>query len=309
MSSADDLHQFEIPGTAIFRDSDDGQLVSLDIATPAASGCVILQGAHVVEWTPAGAGTVLFMSQKTLCVRGKAIRGGVPLIFPWFGARAGNPKAPQHGFARTTEWAVESVQAAADQSVTVVLRLDDSEQTRASWPYAFTARFRATFGAALTMALEIENRSPVAMTFEEALHTYFTVSDVARVSVHGLENCEYIDKVDGATRKRLGTEPLTITGETDRVFVNTTATCVLDDPGLFDEPGLRRRIVVEKSGSDSTVVWNPWIEKARAMADFGDDEWPRMLCIETANAGENAVTLAPGATHAMSATIRLEPHG
>ena len=302
MPSAADLRSFEIPGQARFIDHPGG-LTALGIATPAATGRIFLHGAHITAWQPADAGPVLFTSAQSHFTAGKAIRGGVPLIFPWFGARAGEAKAPQHGFARSTVWAVESVQAAADQGVTVVLRLDDSEQTRASWPHAFTARLRATFGATLAMALEIENRSPVPLQFEEALHTYLAVSDVEDVAVRGLENTEFIDKVDAFTRKRLGPEPLFLRGETDRVFVNTAATCTADDDAL------RRRIVVEKTGSASTVVWNPWEAKARAMADFGDDEWPRMLCLETANAGENSVTLAPGATHTMTATIRVEPLG
>ena len=153
------------------------------------------------------------------------------------------------------------------------------------------------------MTLEIENRSPAAFQFEEALHTYLAVSHVENVAVLGLENTEYIDKVDALARKRLGADPLFLSGETDRVFVNTAALCTVDD----SEMG--RRIVVEKSGSNSTVVWNPWAAKAKAMADFGNDEWPKMLCVETANAGENSVTLAPGATHTMIATIRVEPRG
>jgi D-hexose-6-phosphate mutarotase len=302
MSSAADLRQFEIPGKAAFVDHPGG-LTALDIATPAATGRIFLHGAHIAAWQPAGAQPVLFMSGKSHFAPGKAIRGGVPLIFPWFGACAGDAKAPQHGFARTTTWAVDSVNASADEYITVTLRLDDSEQTRASWPYAFSARFRATFGKTLSMALEIENRSPAALQFEEALHTYLAVSHVENVAVLGLENTEYIDKVDALARKRPGADPLFLSGETDRVFVNTTATCTADD----SEMG--RRIVVEKSGSSSTVVWNPWAAKAKAMADFGDDEWPNMLCLETANAGENTVTLAPGATHTMTATIRVEPRG
>lgn len=300
MPAAAELRRFEIPGTAVFTDHPGG-LVALEITAPAATGRLFLHGAHVTDWQPTGADTVLFMSSRSHFAPGKAIRGGVPLIFPWFGARAGDAKAPQHGFARTASWAVESISPSADQGVAVVLRLDDSEQTRASWPHAFTARFRATFGATLTMALEIENRSAGPMQFEEALHTYLVVSDVQKIAVRGLENTEFIDKVNAAARKRLGPEPLTFTGETDRVFLHTTSTCTLEDPGL------RRRIVVEKSGSNSTVVWNPWTAKAKAMSDFGDDEWPHMLCIETANAGENAVTLAPGATHTMTALISVNP--
>ena len=302
MSSAEELRDFEIPGKAAFIDHSGG-LTALDIATPAATGRIFLHGAHIAAWQPAGAQPVLFMSGHSYFVPGKAIRGGVPLIFPWFGARAGDAKAPQHGFARTAAWTVESVNASADESVAIVLRLDASRQTRASWPFAFTARLRATLGATLQMTLEIENRSPAAFQFEEALHTYLAVSHVENVAVLGLENTEYIDKVDSLARKRLGADPLFLSGETDRVFVNTAASCTVDD----SEMG--RRIVVEKSGSNSTVVWNPWAAKAKAMADFGNDEWPKMLCVETANAGENSVTLAPGATHTMIATIRVEPRG
>lgn len=302
MPSAADLRHLELPGQAIFTDHPGG-LVALDIHTSAATGRIFLHGAHIAAWQPAGAAPVLFMSAQSQFAPGKAIRGGVPLIFPWFGARAGDAKAPQHGFARTATWAVETLTAAADQAVTVVLRLDDSETTRASWPHAFTARLRVTFGATLVMSLEVDNRSSAPLQFEEALHTYLAVSDVENVAIRGLENTEFIDKVDAFTRKRLSPDPLFLSGETDRVFVNTEATCSADDGPL------RRRIVVEKTGSRSTVVWNPWAAKAKAMADFGDDEWPHMLCIETANAGENTVTLAPGATHAMTATIRVEPHG
>jgi D-hexose-6-phosphate mutarotase len=302
MSIAAELRHFEIPGKAAFIDHPGG-LTALEIATSAVTGRIFLHGAHIAAWQPAGAQPVLFMSAQSHFSPGKAIRGGVPLIFPWFGARAGDAKAPQHGFARTATWAVESVNASADENVAIVLRLDDSEQTRASWPHAFTARLRVAFGATLAMSLEIENRSPAALKFEEALHTYLAVSNVENVAVLGLENTEYVDKVDGFTRKRLGPDPLFLGGETDRVFVNTTAICTADDSEMD------RRIVVEKSGSSSTVVWNPWSAKARAMADFGDDEWPKMLCVETANAGENSITLAPGETHRMTATIRVEPRG
>jgi glucose-6-phosphate 1-epimerase len=149
------------------------------------------------------------------------------------------------------------------------------------------------------MTFEVENRDATPFTYEAALHTYFHVSDAREVEVTGLEGVEFIDKVDAGTRKQQGAEPLRFTGETDRVFVQTTAPVTLHDPGM------KRRIVVEKTGSLTTVVWNPWIAKSAAMADFGDDEWPGMVCIETANAGENAVTLAPGAVHLMSTLISV----
>ena len=151
------------------------------------------------------------------------------------------------------------------------------------------------------MALEVVNTSPTPFTFEAALHTYLAVGDIRAVGVTGLEDTAYIDKVDGMTRKRHGAEPLRLTGETDRVFLGTTARCVVDDRALD------RRLIVDKTGSASTVVWNPWSTKAAGIADLEPDDWRRMVCVETANAADDAVTLAAGARHVMTATLRVEP--
>ena len=294
--SASDLRRWKIPNLAVFKDGPGG-LVSLRISTALCEAEVSLHGAHVTHFQSAGAAPLLFLSTASHFAPGKPIRGGVPVIFPWFGSRAGRPDSPAHGFARTLPWEVEALTADKLGAIALTLRLDASDATRAHWPHEFVLRHRITFGAQLEMQIEVENLSPAPIQFEEALHTYLAVSDVREVSTTGLEGTAYLDKVDAMQRKLQGTEPIRIVGETDRVYLNTRTSCVIDDPGLT------RRILVEKSGSDTTVVWNPWIAKAKAMADFGDDEWPAILCLETANAGESAIVLAPGATHAMKATI------
>lgn len=292
------LSHFDLPGLAHFT-TGPGGLAMLEITSPAATARLFTQGAHMAEWTPAGATPVLFMSARSHLAPGKPIRGGVPVCFPWFAARAGHPQAPAHGFARTTDWAVDSLAQEADGAVAVVFTLGDSDATRTLWPHAFRARFRLRIGQTLEMALEVENPGPAPCTWEAALHTYLRVGDARVAEITGLEGVEYIDKVAGGARRRLGPEPLRFTGETDRVFLHTPAPVALHDPALG------RRIVVDKTGSLTTVVWNPWIAKAAAMPDFGDDEWPGMACIETANAGENAITLPPGTSHRMTATIRV----
>jgi glucose-6-phosphate 1-epimerase len=239
------------------------------------------------------------VSHRSPFAADKPIRGGVPLIFPWFGSRADHPESPAHGFARTAEWQVESLSEDGDGVVTAAFRLTADARTRTLWPYDFSLGYRVAIGRTLTLTLEVENTSSEPFTFEDALHTYFAVADVRQTATSGLENAEYIDKTDAFLRKKQGPEPLRLTRETDRVFENTRQTCVLDDPGLH------RRITVEKSGSQTTVVWNPWSAKAAAMTDFGDDDWPRMLCIETANTGANAITLAPGKTHSNRAVISV----
>ena len=155
-------------------------------------------------------------------------------------------------------------------------------------------------GRTLRMELTARNVDSAPSTFEEALHSYFAVSDVRQARIHGLEGVAFVDKTAAMARKPGASEPITIASETDRVYLGASCSVTIEDPGW------RRRVVVRKSGSATTVVWNPWVAKAKAMADFGDDEWTGMVCVETANAMENAVTLAPGATHVMTATIEVQ---
>ncbi len=271
-------------------ESGPGGLIRVAIATPQVSGQVYLHGAHVSQWQPQGEAPVLWMSGSSRFEAGKPIRGGVPICFPWFGAKADDASAPGHGLARTHVWHASGIRQTADGEVVVELEtllLD----------YALT--YTVTFGRSLTMTLHVRNGAATARRFEAALHTYLTVGDARQVRLSGLAGATYIDKVDGGHRKVQGAEPIMFTQETDRLYLNTTSACVLEDPVLL------RRIRVEKSGSHATVVWNPWIAKSAAMEDFGDDEWPGMCCIETANANDNAVTLAPGEDHSMTAAIHV----
>jgi glucose-6-phosphate 1-epimerase len=261
---------------------------------------VASQGAQVTDWTIPATPPVLFVSPKSAFLPKRAIRGGVPLVFPWFGPRPGDPAAAQHGFARIRDWTVQSAEVEPDGTCVVAMTFADDEQTRAAWPHAFGARFVVRAGRQLRIALEIRNTGPSSFTFEAALHTYLAVSDVRRIRVRGLENAEYLDKVGGNVRKREGPAPITFTGETDRVYLDTTSACTVEDPDW------RRRVVVAKSGSRSTVIWNPWIDKARTMGDLGDDAWTGMVCVETANVAGDARTLAPLAFHVLEATIAVE---
>jgi D-hexose-6-phosphate mutarotase len=292
------LRRLEIPGIAVFEPGE-GDLPRLAVRSSLADAHIYLHGAHVTHFQPRDKAPVLFLSQRSLFAADKPIRGGVPVIFPWFANRAGHPESPAHGVARTAEWQIQSLTEDGDGVVTAAFRLTADDRSRALWPYDFTLGYRVAIGRTLTLTFEVKNTSTESFTFEDALHTYLAVGDVHQVSVLGLEDSEYVDKTDNFQRKHQGAEPIRIAQETDRVFENNRKTCVLDDPGL------RRRLTVEKGGSQTTVVWNPWTAKAAAMADFGDDEWPRMLCIETANAGANAITLAPDKSHSTRAVISV----
>lgn len=258
------------------------------------------QGAHVLAWEPAGTPPVLFLSPRSFFAPGKAIRGGVPLVFPWFGPKAGDPNAAQHGFARVRDWTLVATPPEPDGAIHVTLTLDDDDRTRAVWPHAFAARFCIRAGRTLEMGLEVRNSGETTFSFEAALHTYFAVSDVGQIVIRGLEPTEYVERYGGGGRQRPAAEPITFTGEVDRTYFDTTADCVIVDPGW------KRRIVVAKSGSHTTVVWNPGSARARHMADLGDPAWRGFVCVETVCAGADAVTLSPGATHVLGATIAVE---
>lgn len=291
----------EIPGAARLL-TGPGGLPCYEIATPLARAQIFLHGAHVARFAPAGEPPILFLSEKSYFDTASPIRGGVPVIFPWFGPRKGHPEAPSHGFARRRSWTPESLVQRADGAVVLTLRLEPDAASRAFWPEAgdWVLRHRITVAAALALELEIENRGSAVLRCEDVMHTYFHVSDVRQVCVRGLENAEYYDEIDGMRCKRQGAEPIRFTAETDRVYVDTDAACAVEDPGLG------RRIVVEKTGARSTVVWNPWVGKSRAMADFGDAEWPGMVCVETGNVFENALEIAPGASHLSRTILRAE---
>lgn len=295
MNAIDDLNsRFAVPNSIRFE-SGQGNLTRAVVKAPDGEAHIYLHGAHVTHYQPRGHSPMLFMSRQTHFAADKAIRGGIPVIFPWFGPRAGDSSAPAHGFARTLEWSVVRTKPTGS-AVGLTLALAPSNSTRRFFPQDFELLYTITVGANLTVSLEIRNRSSAEFTFEEALHTYLAVGDVRQSTIDGLDGRTFIDKTAGGSRTRqFGS--VHIERETDRVYLDTT------DNVRVTDPVLRRQLLVSKTGSQSTVVWNPWIEKAKALSDFGDDEWPKMLCIETANAADNAVTLAPEKSHVMSATL------
>jgi glucose-6-phosphate 1-epimerase len=304
--------RFEIPGILRFGPGN-GELMAAHITAPAAQATIYFQGAHLTHWQPAGQAPVLFTSSRSEFTAGKAIRGGVPVIFPWFGERHDGNAGPSHGFARISEWQLAFAAISGD-ALHLMWTLEPNELSRLLGFNAFKVGYRMSIGRTLTLELTVANDSgsSSAMTpeemqqqaapfsYEAAFHTYYEVADARQVSVDGLADTEYIDKVDAGKRKRQDEAVLHLSGRTDRPYLNTDAACVLNDPAG------QRRIVVQKSGSNSTVVWNPWAELCAKMPDMTPEGWQRFVCVETANVGENAITLAPGAVHSMRAEISVE---
>jgi glucose-6-phosphate 1-epimerase len=274
-----------------------GGLARVQISTPAASGEIYLHGAHVTSWRPVGKEEVFFVSSTSLWQDGHAIRGGVPICFPWFGDKADDPHAPAHGFVRTKEWKLESI-ATNGEAVSVEMSTESDAGTHHWYPSDFRLVYRVTFGADLTLELIMLNTGEKPLRFEEALHAYHNVGDVASARLTGLDGVHYLDKTD-SYRQKMQAGDVTIERETDRVYLNTGHPLELTDPVLH------RRIDVAKENSLTTVVWNPWAEEALTLSDLGRDQWRRMLCIEASNVGDFAVQLAPGQQHIMKARVSV----
>jgi glucose-6-phosphate 1-epimerase len=285
----------EIHGRVTFLDGQN-ELPMLVITTPWSTAEIYLLGAHVTQFKKKGGAPLLFMSQCSRFAEGQPIRGGIPVVFPWFGAREG---LGQHGFARHKDWEVKETRTAPDGSVSVRFHLPDSPEAAAFPP--FNAEYLVKVNQALTLQLTVTNLSKEdEFTFENCLHTYFEVGDVTAISIRGLKGATYLDKVTSFLEKTETGEALRIASEVDRVYPNASGTVEILDPRLG------RRIRIEKQGSASTVVWNPWIAKSRQMPDFGDEEYEHMVCIESGNVASNSISLPPGGISTLTVKLSSE---
>lgn len=300
MATVDELNaRFGLPGAVRFEHGAGG-LTRAAIASGAAMAEIYLQGAHVAAWQPRRANhPVIFLSAKSHFEPGKAIRGGVPLVFPWFAERKGGLPGGMHGFARTLEWDVVAAEE-RPEGVALSFKLLPNQTTRDLGFDYFVLLYEVVAGETLSLSLEVENLGDSPLCFEEALHAYYSVSDVRQIEVTGVGDTDYLDRAHQEERKHLPAGPIEFAGETDQLHLNTQAAVTISDPGW------QRRIVIEKHGSNSTVVWNPWVEKATALADLGAEAWPHFVCVEPANAAENAVALEPGGLHRMGIVVRVD---
>lgn len=298
MNEVEDIgRQFGIDGRLHFEALGEG-LVQAVVATPQAEARLCLQGAHMLAWQPRHqVHDVLWLSAQARYLPGKSIRGGVPVCWPWFGPHPQDASLPAHGFARSASWQVTASRVTDDGAVALTLQLAGSH---AAWPHATELSLTIEVGQTLRMALTTRNTGTQAIPLGEALHTYFKVSDIGTVSVIGLDGVAYWDTVGTVTRK-VQAGAIDFAAETDRVYIDSPQRCVIEDPGLA------RRIHIEKQGSLSTVVWSPWTDKAARMGDLGQpDGWRGMLCVESGNAWDNCLNLAPGASHTLDVRYRVE---
>jgi glucose-6-phosphate 1-epimerase len=259
---------------------------------------VYLHGAHVTSFIPKGGDDLLWLSKTAIFAQSKAIRGGIPLCWPWFGAHPTDHTKAAHGFARVSQWQVVSAQTTEQGATELVLGMKASEQTRQWWPYDFDLQYKITVAQTLTVALTTTNTGKVAMQITQALHSYLALGDITKGRIQGLNGLSYSDKVDDS-KVIEQTGDIVVEQEVDRVYMNTKDSCLLIDDAL------KRTINVSKSGSDDTVVWNPWADKASIMADVHPNGHQTMVCIEAGNVLDNVIVIEAGERHSISQTLGL----
>ena len=263
-------------------------LIRARVTNSSCEGTIYLHGAQVTQYRPVGEQEMLFVSDAADFSEGLPIRGGVPICFPWFAAKPGDEEAPSHGLARTCEWNLWDLQASKTEARIALAATIEN----------FQVRFSVNFGAALEMSLDVENLHGQKETFEAALHSYFSVSDVNHISIQGLESAAFLDQLNNE-RCRASGQPIRFSQEIDRIYFSK------DEPILLLDKGWTRQIIIERFGSTSVVVWNPWIDKSRRLSDFSEDEWPSMCCVETAAVRGAAIDLAPRQSHRMTTVHRI----
>jgi glucose-6-phosphate 1-epimerase len=273
-------------------------LPAVRITTSSCAATMHLHGAHITSWRPAGSEEIIFVSSKARYVDGQAIRGGIPICFPWFRGKGDDPQAPAHGLVRTRSWKLGSIKRQGPD-VTVAMSTSSDDATKKWWPHEFRAELRVTFGRDLKLEFAVENAGSNECRYEEALHTYYLVGDIAAARVHGLDGASYLDNTDGNREKKQAGD-VRVGQATDSAYVNSESALEVMDPAL------QRRIHIRKENSRTTVIWNPWKEAAENMSDMGADEWKKMLCVEGANILGNAITLHAGEQHTTTVTMTVE---
>lgn len=293
---------FAIPGTLRLSPGRGG-LPMIEIENGLASALISLHAGQVLTYRPVHASQdLLFLSERAYFAPDKAIKGGVPICWPWFGADPQGLGRPAHGFVRSLPWTLRGTRALEDGSTLVTLGIGDDQTTQALWPHSFDLRLEVSVGDTLSLALITRNPEDTPFAITQALHTYFNLGDATRARVLGLEGCRYIDKAaDGKDAVVVQEGPVTFSREVNRIYQSVPDTLILEDPALG------RRLRIRSHHSATCIVWNPWIETARAMADLDDEDYQVMVCVETANAADEVVQVPASGEARLAAEYRIEP--
>lgn len=276
-----------------------GDFPIIKINNAHAQAMISVYGGQVLAYRPTSAPEdLMFISEQAYYQTGKAIKGGTPICWPWFGPDPEGLGRASHGFVRNRLWTVQSTSTTPSQETKVKLGLVDTPETRDIWPHSFELSIEFTIGSTLKIELITHNLGEQPFSITQALHTYFQVGDIAPLRVKGLADAVYIDKVDGGVQKQQSGE-IAIAEEVDRIYLGVPSALAVEDPTLD------RRIEITASGSQTAVVWNPWVDNSIKMADLKDDDYQKFVCVETANAANEVIEIQPGTAYSLSADYRI----
>ena len=287
--------KFSIEGEVGFAELEN-DLVFLTVSNKYGDADICLYGAHITSYRPHNSSELLWMSPESFFEEGKAIRGGIPVCFPWFGPHKSDSELPQHGFARLMYWEVLQTESMPSGETKVVLQLCSSEETKAYWPHDFCAQLVIEVGPALNVTLKVTNTSSDAFDYTCALHSYFALSSIENLKMEGLQNTIYYNQLTGENGLQ-EEEFLQIQEPTTRHYLDT------EKPVIIEDTVYRKKIRVAKTGSRVTTVWNPWADTSAAIADLPDDGYETFVCVETVNAFNDVISLQPGQWHETTAII------
>ncbi len=265
-----------------------GGLPMIQIKSAKAQALISIHAGQVLSFQPNGESEdVLFLSSKAYYQDGKAIKGGAPICWPWFGADPEGKGRPGHGFVRNRRWNVVATEKMGNGDIKVTLGLDDTPETRTIWPHSFSLRQEIVISDTLSLSLITRNTGNQKFSITQAFHTYFKIGNIAQAQVLGLEGCDYIDKAGGGNAQKQQLGAVTIESEVDRIYLGVGNILTIDDGAL------NRRIQITSQGNKTAVVWNPWEKIAKEMVDLEDTDYQRLLCVETTNAADDIVEVAP----------------
>ena len=299
MDIAELNRRFGIDGQLAFE-AGPGDLVQAVVTSPKAHATISTYAGQVLSFRPTSAkDDLLFVSAKAYRQAGKAIKGGIPICWPWFGSDPNGKGGPGHGMARTSQWQVTGSRQLDNGDIELKLGFAIEPGAYEYWSLPLSLELVVTVGEALSLEMLTSNDSDAEVQLTQGFHSYFAVGDIAKVGVNGLDGVAYIDKLNESAEE-IQSGRVEISGEADRIYHGRIGELTIDDASLG------RRILIQHEGSASAVVWNPWIDTARAMADLDDRDYERFVCVETVNAGPDLVSLPAGEQARISVNYRIE---
>ncbi len=274
----------------------ENNLLKLIITNDYCEAEIYLHGGHLTHYQPKGEAALIFDAKKSKVTPPKSVHAGIPICWPWFGPHPSDENKPQHGFARDSVWEIESTKILSSQETEIILTLQESAYSRTLFDFSFTLELTFRLGSSCSVSLKTVNTDQKSFIITQALHSYFAISDLSNIEIEGIRDTPFIDYTD-EKKEKVEKSVLTIAKETNRVYLPSSEPCIIHDSGL------KREIVISKEGSNSTTIWNPWRESR--IHDLPDNSYRRFVCIESTNALEDKIKLAPNTAHTITQIITV----